>query len=317
MGNDVVKAGGAPGAVALDYFSSAEALATSIKIAAGIAQADILPATFKGKPANVLIALDLAMRLELPPMMVMQGIVIVNGRPTFTGQFYTCLAKKQYKEFRYEETETDETVKEIGGLKNHRCRIVAETHGGEKIVGPWVDYKMAVKDGWATRPGSKWQTMPDLMLRYRAASFFVRTYCPDAVMGFRDEYEQADIPVEKPVQVKAEQPDFVRAIRDRPRAIVETEVFKDAEVIEPEDEGVNYSDAAEVMRQTIEDAPAKKPFTADVKAKMLDAIGAAESLDRTYQIEERFGAYDIPDADLTELRAAVKKQIELFNAFGA
>lgn len=72
-----------------------------------------------------------------------------------------------------------------------------------------------------------------------------------------------------------------------------------------------------VEAEVIDVETAKKPFTADVKAKMLDAIGAAESLDRTYQIEERFGAYDIPDADLTELRAAVKKQIELFNAFGA
>lgn len=72
-----------------------------------------------------------------------------------------------------------------------------------------------------------------------------------------------------------------------------------------------------VEAEVIDDDGAKKPFTAEVKAKMLAAIEAAQTLERTYQIEERFGAYDVPPADLAELNAAVKKQIELFNAFGA
>jgi len=247
MSNAIVKT--TEGTLAPGMFDSIEQMTAALTVAEKVSQSNILPDTFKGKPGDVLIALDMAQRLRMNPLHVMQGIVIVHGRPTFSGQFYASLIKAsgEFTKYDYEEKEENETVKEVGGRKNRACRIVAVRPNGEKVAGPWVDYKMAVKDGWATRSGSKWQTMPDLMLRYRAASFFVRTCCPDACMGLRDEFEQEDIPV------KAE----------RPRAIVETEVFKEAEtveaeVIEPEDEGVDYSDAAEVMNQTIE-PPAPDP----------------------------------------------------------
>ncbi|MBR2694148.1 MAG: hypothetical protein IKE69_08035 [Thermoguttaceae bacterium] len=246
------------GALAPGMFDSLEQMTAALTVAEKVSQSNILPDTFKGKAGDVLIALDMAQRLRMNPLHVMQGIVIVHGRPTFSGQFYASLIKAsgEFVKYDYEEKETGETVKEIAGRKNRACRIVAVRPNGEKVAGPWVDYQMAVKDGWATRSGSKWQTMPELMLRYRAASFFVRTCCPDAAMGLRDEYEQDDIA--RAVSVHAE----------RPRAIVETEVFKEtveAEVIEPEDEGISSSDAAEVMNQTIEDAPkpSAKESTAD------------------------------------------------------
>jgi hypothetical protein len=52
---------------------------------------------------------------------------------------------------------------------------------------------MASAEGWATKAGSKWKTMPELMLRYRAAAFFGRLYAPDILMGMQTAEEAADV----------------------------------------------------------------------------------------------------------------------------
>jgi hypothetical protein len=59
---------------------------------------------------------------------------------------------------------------------------------------------MAKKEGWATKTGSKWITMPELMIRYRAASFWGRLYIPDLLVGIQSEEEVIDV---EPVAVKA------------------------------------------------------------------------------------------------------------------
>jgi len=52
---------------------------------------------------------------------------------------------------------------------------------------------MAAAEGWATKAGSKWKTMPELMLRYRAAAFFGRLYAPDILMGMQTAEEAVDV----------------------------------------------------------------------------------------------------------------------------
>jgi len=58
---------------------------------------------------------------------------------------------------------------------------------------------MAVDEGWYNRKGSKWKTMPDLMLRYRSASFLGKLYAPECLMGMQTVEELHDI---SPRQVK-------------------------------------------------------------------------------------------------------------------
>jgi len=51
---------------------------------------------------------------------------------------------------------------------------------------------MAVAEGWFGKAGSKWQTMPEVMLRYRAASFFGKLYAPELLMGIQTAEEIHD-----------------------------------------------------------------------------------------------------------------------------
>ncbi len=66
---------------------------------------------------------------------------------------------------------------------NMSCYAWAEDMNGHRVVGPTITMEMADKEGWLNRSGSKWKTMPEVMIRYRAASFFGRLNCPDMIMG--------------------------------------------------------------------------------------------------------------------------------------
>ena len=62
---------------------------------------------------------------------------------------------------------------------------------------------MAKAEGWLTKTGSKWQTMPELMLKYRAAAFFGRLYAPEVLMGMQTAEEVIDITPIQPASVDA------------------------------------------------------------------------------------------------------------------
>jgi hypothetical protein len=70
-----------------------------------------------------------------------------------------------------------------------------DIRSGETLTGPAVTVEMAVREGWYTKNDSKWPTMTDLMGRYRAAAFFVRTFAPELAMGMKttEEWLDADV----------------------------------------------------------------------------------------------------------------------------
>ncbi|MCA8411575.1 hypothetical protein LGN03_08970 [Burkholderia multivorans] len=68
-----------------------------------------------------------------------------------------------------------------------------ELASGEKIVGPDVTIKMAKDEGWYNKNGSKWKTIPQLMLMYRSAGWMINTAAPEISMGLPTQEELHDI----------------------------------------------------------------------------------------------------------------------------
>lgn len=143
--------------------------------------------------ANCTIALEMAVRMQANPLMVMQNLYIVHGQPAFSSKFLiSCInASKRFSPLRYEfnDKEGDE----------YGCRVVAyeatDVKHKDPLVGDWITLGMARKEGWFDKKGSKWQTMPGQMLRYRAAAFWQRAYCPEISMGLitsEEAYEVQD-----------------------------------------------------------------------------------------------------------------------------
>lgn len=80
-----------------------------------------------------------------------------------------------------------EDLKQYGSL--YKC---CKAYGIPLLESSKISIEMAVKEGWYTKNGSKWQTMPEQMLKYRASSFFGRIYAPEILMGLRSAEEEQD-----------------------------------------------------------------------------------------------------------------------------
>lgn len=159
-----------------------------------LATSDIIPDTYKKKPGNCLIAIELAMRINASPLMVMQNLYIVYGKPSFSSQFLisTFNACGRFSSLKYEFF--GEKGKDSWG-----CRAVAyEKATGEKLEGAEITIDIAKKENWYQKDGSKWKTMPQQMLMYRAASWFVRAYAPELSMGLQTYEEVQDMTIDMP-----------------------------------------------------------------------------------------------------------------------
>lgn len=152
------------------------------------ASSNIVPTQFQGNLPNCVIAVDMALRMGANPLMVCQNLYIVHGRPAWSAQFLIATMNQcgRFSAIRYE-------FQGKQGTDEWGCKAVAtELATKEKLEGPLITIGLAKKEGWYGKNGSKWQTMPELMLRYRAASWFVRAYAPEIAMGLQTAEEVKD-----------------------------------------------------------------------------------------------------------------------------
>ena len=202
----------------------------------------IVPKQYQGKIADCFIAVDMALRMGANPLMVFQNLYSVHGSPAWSAQFLIATFNKcgRFSSLRYE----------FQGKEGHDdwgCRAVStELATKEKLVSPIITIGMAKKEGWYGKTGSKWQTMPEMMLRYRAAAWFVRTYAPEIAMGLQtaEEVHDATITVN---------PEITLTIDELQNQPVNTET---GEVIQTA--GISQ-DAKPVNRQQENPEPARPP----------------------------------------------------------
>jgi len=176
--------------------------------------------------ANCIIAIEIAQRIGASTLMVMQNLSIIYGTPSWLSKFLiatinTCgrfnplqyrfkekgmLGKVDY--VTYEKVWDKTLYNGKGGYKNVpktetfdgskimdiECVAYTTAKGSDKVLesNP-VSLRMAIQEGWYTKPGSKWPTMSRQMLMYRTASFWVNVYAPELSMGMKTVEEIHDI----------------------------------------------------------------------------------------------------------------------------
>ena len=160
-----------------EIWTNPDAFSTAARMANALSKSTIVPKEYQRNEGNCIIAIEMANRLNVSPMMVMQNLYIVNGKPAWSSQYIIAMINnsKKYK--------TEILYKLSGEGENRSCMAYVEDYDGHIVEGPTITMEMAKEEGWSTKQGSKWKTMPDVMLRYRAASFFGRINCPDMIMG--------------------------------------------------------------------------------------------------------------------------------------
>ena len=170
-------------------FSGIAAFEDAQRIAKALASSTLIPPQFQGQQGfpNCLVALEIANRMRMSPFQVMQNLHIIHGRPSWSSQFIIALINGcgRFEPLQYELAGKGEEM---------ACRCSAvEKASGKTVTGPAVTMGMARAEGWSTKAGSKWKTMPELMLRYRAAAMFGRLYVPDLLVGIQSQEEVVDI----------------------------------------------------------------------------------------------------------------------------
>ena len=202
--------------------------------------------------ANCMIAIEMAQRVGASPLMIMQNMVIIYGRPSWSSKFLiatvnTCgrfnplqykfknkgkLGKVDFVEYTktwnagtnggkgYYKNESKTTQYDASDIDNLECIAFTSQRGStETLESSPVSIELAIKEGWFQKSGSKWKTMAKQMLMYRAASFWTSAYAPELSMGMKTDDEIRDI-------TDVEYEDL------SPRKTVDAEVIQQQEPIE-------------------------------------------------------------------------------------
>lgn len=153
-----------------------------------LASSSLVPQIYQNNLANCIIALEMAQRIGASPLMVLQNLYIVYGRPGWSAKFLVACFNScgRFSAVRYLWSGTRD--KDDWGCQ--AWAIERETQ--EKILGPVITLKLVKEEGWYGRKDSKWKTMPEKMFMYRAAAWMIDTHAPELSMGIRTEDEIHD-----------------------------------------------------------------------------------------------------------------------------
>jgi hypothetical protein len=170
-------------------FSTSENFEHFQRMAKGLAQSSMIPNDYRNNIPNVLIALDIANQMRTSPLTVMQNMDIIHGKPSWSSKYIIGLLKS-YPKLK------NVSFNEVGqrGANNWGYFVTAtDVETGQQLKGVTVDMNMANAEGWVNKKGSKWKTMPELMLQYRAAAFFCRIHTSEILFGFHTSDEMSDV----------------------------------------------------------------------------------------------------------------------------
>ena len=225
-----LRAGNAPSNIEASFFNT-QGFALIQRVANLFANSTMVPEAYRTftkdkktgqmveNPAalsNCVVALNMANRIGADPLMVMQNLYVVEGRPAWSSQFIISAinASGKFSPLRFEikdlgEKDVEYTVSDWKTVDGRRQKVdsvrkarihdwscvawAKERATGERLDSPTITISMAVAEGWYGKNGSKWQTMPEMMLRYRAASFFGRLYAPELLMGIQTVEEAHEV----------------------------------------------------------------------------------------------------------------------------
>ena len=183
-------------------YQSVDSFEFAQRQAKSLCESNLVPVSYQGQKglSNCLVALEMSKRMNLSPLTVMQNLNIIHGTPSWSAQFISSqiLGCGRFKNFDY-------VVSGAGASLSVYCEAI-RVEDSKKVKGTSVSMKMAREEGWTRN--SKYSSMPELMLRNRAATFFGRQYIPDLLLGVQTSEEVVDIqPLDVTPQSEKENPD--------------------------------------------------------------------------------------------------------------
>lgn len=314
-------------------FANAQSFEAAQRMAKALCSSTLVPKEYQGVEniGNAIIALEVSQRLRASPLMIMQNLYIVHGKPAWSSQMVIAALQACG---RYEPL----TFNMVGEPHTDRwgCYVTTTVKAtGETIQGPTITIAMSKAEGWYQKNGSKWKTLPELMLRYRAASWFGRQYAPDILMGMQTVDEVKDVIDLNPVT--GEVVDTVSAVADINKTLTggdskpETTPIVDAngEVWDAEKHATgadggpvyNKDGTFRARRGSAKQHAHEQPTQLDEKPTsghnitvdyVADLIADAASMDDLDAAEDLLGALDGFEEDQAKLATSIRIKRESF-----
>ena len=161
-------------------------LNAEVRLAKALSSSALVPKRYQGNVADCIIAIGMAKRMRCEPLMVMQNLDVIQGKPSFSSTFLIALINSSG-------IITGPLAFDVKGQGDTlECTAFGTcSKTGAVLKSPKVTMQMAIAEGWVNKPGSKWKNMPELMIMYRAATFFSRLFASQITAGMHaiDELE--------------------------------------------------------------------------------------------------------------------------------
>lgn len=141
----------------------------------------MVPQHFQGKPEDCMVAVMMARQLGVDPLLALQNVQVINGRPGFSASFAIGLAN-QRGPFAGPITWSSQ-----GQGDSLEVTAKATVRATGEVVSATVSMAMAKAEGWVKNP--KYRSIPEQMLRYRSATWLIRLHCPEVLLGLHTDEE--------------------------------------------------------------------------------------------------------------------------------
>tara|TARA_R100000231_G_scaffold37929_1_gene33235 strand:+ start:2721 stop:3431 length:711 start_codon:yes stop_codon:yes gene_type:complete len=176
--------------VTTSFLTDSKTFEHTWRVATAFAKSKMIPKHFQNKPEDCMVALMMAQQLEVNPILALQNLQVIHGNVGFNSSFAIGLANERGN-FLEPITWTSEGKGDDLAVTAH---AILKT--GKKIS-ITVGMDTARKENWITN--NKYKTMPEQMLRYRSATWLIRTHCPEVLLGMQSSEEIQDVEVTVPV----------------------------------------------------------------------------------------------------------------------
>jgi hypothetical protein len=164
-----------------------EMMEKALRFSEIMAQADIIPTHYRGKTANVFIAVQSALRMNLDPMHVMQNTFVISGKLGMVSSFAISLANGSGL------FDSGISYKIEGKGDDLKVTAFANLKKSGREISYAITMREAIAEGWTKN--AKYRTLPELMLRYRAATLLIRTHVPEVLNGMHMVEEIEDVTI--------------------------------------------------------------------------------------------------------------------------
>lgn len=171
----------------IQKYEGGMSLAEQVKYANEVSKAGILPAQYKGHPADIIVAMGLGQSMGLSPMESLYRINVINGKPTASGELIAAQVRKAGHKLRIEKDEERQSV---------TASIV-------RADDPGYEFSVTRDRKWAERMGlinkDNYKKQPMTMLTWRAVTAVAREACPESLYGVA--YTPDEMQDMEPIQV--------------------------------------------------------------------------------------------------------------------